>query len=50
MGFLCIPYDVTLYESIEGALSVTGAVKVLLEIWNDWEIELISCGFAYCLG
>ncbi len=50
MGFICLPTNITVYEEIESALTVTGIAKVLLEIWNNWELELISMGFAYVLG
>lgn len=50
MSFLCLPNDAATYESIEDAITVGDIAKIFLEIWNDWQIELIFMAFAYILG
>lgn len=50
MSFLCLPTDSATYESIEDAITVGDVAKIFLEIWNDWQIELIFMAFAYFLG
>lgn len=51
MGFLCLPYNSTLFDEIGPALSgITSVAQIFVELWNNWQFELASMGFAYVLG